>query len=57
MNNNKDPSSSLLACWEKGENEKHGKHCHNKWMHFSPFVLSIDRILGEDAQVLLRKLS
>ena len=37
--------------------KKHGRHCHNKRKHCSPFVLSVDGMLGKDAQVVLTTLS
>ena len=46
--------SSLLAQREK---EKKDEHCHEKWKYFSLFVLSVDGILGKEAQVLLKQLS
>ena len=47
--------SILLVWWGKGGNDKHGKHCHEQREHFSPFVLSINGMLGKEAQVLLKQ--
>ena len=35
---------------------KHGKHCHDQEKYFSPFVLSVDRMLGREALVILYQL-
>ena len=37
---------ALQARWEKINKDKHGKKCHNKRKHFSPFFILVDRILG-----------
>ena len=39
------------------KNDKHFKHCYDQRKHFSPFVLSIDGILGKEALVVLANLS
>ena len=50
------PMTSILARWEKIKKDKHGKHCHDQRKHFSPFVLSADRMLGREALVVLYQL-
>ena len=47
----------LLACWEKQKKDKHGKHCHDKNKHFSPFVLSVGGMLKKESLVILTTLS
>ena len=49
--------AALLAWWEKINKDKNSKHCHNKWKLFSPFVPSIDGMLGREDLVVLTKLS
>ena len=48
---------SLISWWEKLKKYKHGKNCHKEQKHFSPFVLSIDGIFGEEAKFLLNYVS
>ena len=52
-----EPMASLLDRWEKINKYKHGKHCHDQWKQFSPFVLSVERVLGREALVVLSHLS
>ena len=52
-----EPMSEFLAQWEMIKNDKHGNHCHDQRKNFSPFVLSVDRMLGGGALVLLSQLS
>ena len=52
-----EPMTSLLARWEKIKKNKHGKHCNDRRKRFSPFVLSVDVILGREALVVLSQLS
>ena len=47
----------LLSVWEKTKKYKHGKVCYNQWSHFSPFVLSVDGVMGKEALVVLATLS
>ena len=54
---NYDPMASILARWEKIKKVKHGKHCHDQRKYISPFVPSVDRILGREALVVLSQLS
>ena len=37
--------------------DKHSKNCHKQREQFSPFVLSVDGILGKEALVVLANLS
>ena len=48
---------SLLARWDKIKKYKQGKHCIDQRKIFSPFVLSVDGMLGREALVVLSKLS
>ena len=48
---------ALLNRWENIKKDKHGNHCNNQQKHFSPFVLSVDEILGREALVVLAQLS
>ena len=54
---NYEPTTSLLARWEKIKKDKHGKHCNDQQKLFSPFVLSVDRMLGRESLVRLSQLS
>ena len=49
--------TSHLSRLEKIKKDDQGKHCHNQQKHYSPFVISVDRMLGREALVLLSKLS
>ena len=51
------PITALLVRWEKIKKDKHGKHFHDQWKHFSPFVLSVDGMLGSESLVVLSQLS
>ena len=51
------PMKSLLARWENIKKYKHGKHYHERRKCFSPFVLSVDGILGREAPVGISQLS
>ena len=51
-----EPTAALLARWDKITKYKHSKHCHNKRI-FSPFVISVDGMLGREVLVVLSKLS
>ena len=42
---------------EKKTKNKHGNNCHEQWKCFSPFVLSVDGILGKEALAILTNLS
>ena len=37
--------------------DKHSKHCHNQRKRFSPFVLSVNGMLGREALVAISQLS
>ena len=52
-----EPITALLARWENIKKYKDGKHCHDQQKHFSPFVLSVDGMLGREALVLISQLS
>ena len=52
-----EPVTALLARWETIKKDNHNKHCHDQLKHFSPFVLSVDGILGKESLVLLSQLS
>ena len=41
-----EPMADLLARWETIKKYKHGNHYHDQRKHFSPFVISVDGILG-----------
>ena len=49
--------AALLDQWETTKKDKHGKHCHNQWKHFSPFIISVNVMLGREALVVLAQLS
>ena len=51
-----EPMAALLAQWKMIKNNKYGKHCHDQRKYFSPFVLSVDGMLGRKALVVLSQL-
>ena len=52
-----EPMAVILDWWGTIKKYKHGKHCNNQQRHFSPFVLSVDRMLVREALVILAQLS
>ena len=54
---NYEPMTALLYRWEKIKKYKHSKNCHDQQKCFSPFVISVDGILGREALVVLSQLS
>ena len=52
-----EPMTALMARWENIKKDKHGKQCHNQLKPFSPFVLSVEIIIGREALVVLSQLS
>ena len=55
--NKYEPIVALLAWWETIKNNNNGKHCNNQRKQFSPFVISMDGILGRKDLVLISNLS
>ena len=51
------PMTALLARWETTNKYKNGKQCHDQRKHFSPFVISVDGMLGRESLVVLAQLS
>ena len=51
-----EPMAALLTKWEDIKKYKHGRDCQNQRKHFSPFVLSVDGILGREALVVISQL-
>ena len=47
---------TLLAWWDKMKNYNHDKHYHKQWKHCSPFILSVDGMLGRDSFFVLSNL-
>ena len=47
--------ASCLALWETIKKDNLGKHCNDQKKHSSLFVISLDRILRREAQVVLAK--
>ena len=49
----------FFAGWEKLNKDKHGKacYCYDQRRHLSPFNLSMDKIMGKEALVVLDTLS
>ena len=45
--------ADILALWETIKKDNHGKHYYDQRKHFSPFVLSVDGIIGREALVVL----
>ena len=54
---NYEPMTALLDWRETRKKNKHGKDCHNQKKCFSPFVLSVNGMLGKESLVLLLQLS
>ena len=52
-----EPMIALLSRWEKINKDKHSKHCHDQRKHISPFVFSVDRMLGREDLVVLSQSS
>ena len=52
-----EPTAALLARWETIKKDKHIKHCHDQRKHFSPFVLSVEVMLGRETLVVLSQFS
>jgi hypothetical protein len=55
-NRSKD-SDKVLSAHEREKKKKYLGACLEQRRHFSPFVVSADGLLGEEAKILLRKLS
>ena len=49
--------AKVLANAEKIKKAKYLKHCLRKNWHFSPFVVSIDGMLGVEASMILKKIA
>ena len=47
----------LLAGWEKLKKEKYGQARYNQRRKFSPFVLSVEGMMGKEALVVLATFS
>ena len=47
----------LLDLWGKLNKDKHGNHFHKQWKQFSPFVISVDGMIGKESIVVLANLS
>ena len=52
-----EPMAALRAWRETRKKNKDGKDCHNQQKVFSPFVLSVNGMLGKESLVLLLQLS
>ena len=48
---------TLLYRWDKIKKDEHGKHFQDKRKHVSPFVISVDGMIGRKALVVLANLS
>ena len=51
-----EPIKKLLARWENIKKNKHRKNCNNQWKQFSPFVLSVKKLLGREYLVVISQL-
>ena len=49
--------TAILARWENIKKDKHGKHCHDQQKMFSPFIISVDGMLGREALAVLYQFS
>ena len=47
----------FLSGWEKLKKEEHGQSCYDQGRYFSPFVLSLNGMVGIKALVVLITLS
>ena len=47
----------ILARWRKIKKDNHSKYFHDQQKHVSPFFLSVDGMMGKEAQVVLTTLS
>ena len=47
----------LLAGWDKIKKDKHGQAFYNQRKNISPFVLSVDGMMGKEALVVLAPFS
>ena len=48
----------MLLTWQlKKKKDNNGKNCHEKQKHFSPFLLYVEGMLGNEAIVVLANLS
>ena len=52
-----EPMTSLLSRWEEIKIYKHGKNCNNQHKHFSTFFISVERMLGREALIMISQLS
>ena len=52
-----EPMAALLDRWETIKKDKHGKHYNDQRKHFSPFIISVDNMLGREAVFVLVKFS
>ena len=52
-----EPMATLLARWVTINKNKHSKNYNDQRKKFSPFVLSVDGILGRESLVVLAQLS
>jgi hypothetical protein len=55
--NRSEDSDEVSAAHKRKKKKKHLGACLEQRRHFSPFVASADGLLGEEAKILLRKLS
>ena len=49
--------SILITLWGEINKDNHSKHCHEQQKHFTPFVLSVDGMLGIETLVILEHFS
>ena len=49
--------AALLDRWETIKKDKHDKNCHDQRLYFSPFVLSLDEMLGSASLVVTAQFS
>ena len=54
---NKNPVISLIGWWVKGKKYRHDKHFREQCKLFSKFFVSVNGVLGKEAQVLLKSFS
>ena len=49
-----EPMTALMVRWDNIKKDTHSNDCHNQRKYCSPFVLSVDGMLGREAPDVLR---
>ena len=51
------PMTKFLERWDNINKDKHGTHCNYQGKHCPLFVMSVDRLLGREALIVISQLS